>query len=572
MATGPSAEPVGSPVGILESRQTGDDVARERERLEADILIVGGGPAGLSAAIRLGQLMRDPATRSGSGREPLVVLVEKGRYIGAHLRSGAVIDPRPFRELMPDFDERAPLEGRVSEEEVLYLTPRRALRFPDWALPPELKNEGNYVISLSKVARWMAEEAERLGVTLLTETSVVEPIIEDGRLVGVRTGPKGLDRDGRPRANYDPGTDIYAPVTILAEGAHGTVARVVIRAFGLAEGRQPMIYSGAVKEVIEVPRKDYPPGKIFTTLGYPARYGTFGGGFFYDMSGPYVAVGLIYSLDWTDPDLDLHDELQRWKLHPYVHRHLQGGRVVQYSACIIPEGGYYAIPRLYMPGGLLTGDSAGLVNVPRNKGIHLAVHSGRLAAEVAFAAWQEGDFSETRLAEYERRLRESWAWEELYRVRNFRQAFQDGFLLGLLRAGLYRWTGGRLFRDPLPIRVGHRLVRHGSRAPRPPVRGDGALILDKRSDIARGAPKYDEQPSHLRIVDAGLCLECQRLYDSPCTKFCPGDVFRWEPSEARIIVSHENCLHPKICEFACPYDNIRWSPPQGGDGPHYTLT
>ena len=544
----------------------------QRERLDADILIVGGGPAGLSAAIRLGQLVHQARQAGTLQDDPLIVVVEKGRYAGAHIRSGAILDPRALQELIPDFATRAPIGQKVTHEEFLLLTPRRAVRFPAWLLPPEMHNRGYYSVSLSQLVRWMAEEAERLGITVLTETAVVEPIIENDRVVGVRTGPKGLDKHGQPRANYDPGADIYATVTVLAEGAHGTVARRVIDRFGLQSGRQPMIYSAAVKEVIEVPEKRFPRGKVFTTLGYPARYGTFGGGFFYDMDGPYVSVGLVYGMDWSDPDLDLYEELQRWKLHPYVHAHLEGGQVVQYSACIIPEGGFYAVPKLYAPGVLLTGDTAGLVNVPRNKGIHLAMKSGMLAAEVAFDAWQRQDASAERLSEYERRLHASWVWEELYRVRNFRQAFQDGFILGMLRVGLYRWTGGRLLRDPLPVRTGHRLVPHGRLPRRDPIPVDERLIPDKRTAVARGAPKYDEQPAHITIADAGICLECQRIYDSPCTKFCPADVYRWEPSEQRIIISYENCLHPKICEFACPYDNIRWQPPQGGDGPNFTLT
>lgn len=542
----------------------------ERERLDVDILIVGAGPAGLAAAIRLGQLFE---TQGGLGEEgPLILVVEKGHQVGAHLRSGAIIDPLAFRELLPDFETRAPLEQPVKEEEFLFLTRKRHFKIPSLFIPPEMKNHGNYVVSISKLARWMAEIAESMGIMILPETSVLGPIIDGDRVVGVYTGPKGLDKQGQPKANFDPGTDIYARLVILAEGALGTVSEQVIRKFDLRRNRQPMIYSSAVKEVIELPEKKYPAGKVMTTMGWPQPEGAFGGAFFYDMNGPYVSVGLVFGTDWVDPDVDLHLELQRWKTHPYIAEHLQGGKVVQFGGCIIPESGYWAIPQLYAPGVLITGDSAGLVNVPRNKGIHLAVKSGVLAAETAFECLMNDDFSPERLAQYEEKLRSSWAWKELWRVRNVRQAFQDGFLIGALRTGLYRVTGGRLLRDPLPIKAGHRLAPHGQFEPPEPVPFDNQLLVDKPTAVARGAPTYDEQPSHISITDHELCIQCQKLYDSPCTKFCPAFVYRWEPDEQRIIISYENCLHPKICLVACPYDNIEWKPPQGGDGPRFTMT
>ena len=542
----------------------------ERERLDVDIVIVGAGPAGLATAIRLGQLLQ--ADGGGSDEGPMILVVEKGHQVGAHLRSGAIIDPSAFRELLPDFDDQAPLEQPVTHEEFLWLTRKRSIRIPNFLLPPELKNHGNYTVSISKLSRWMAEMAESLGIMILTETAVLGPIIEDNRVVGVYTGPKGLDKEGNPKANFDPGTDIYARLVILAEGAIGTVAEQVIETFNLRNGRQPMIYSSAVKEVIELPEKPFPAGKVMTTMGWPQPEGAFGGAFFYDMKGPYVSIGLVFGTDWEDPDVDLHLELQRWKTHPYIAEHLKDGKVVQFGGCIIPESGYWAVPQLYAPGVLLTGDSAGLVNVPRNKGIHLAVKSGMLAAETAYECLTRDDFSVERLASYEARLRDSWAWKELWKVRNMRQAFQDGFLIGALRSGLYRFTGGRLIRDPLPIQAGHRLAPHGRFEPPEPVLFDNQLIVDKPTAVARGAPTYDEQPSHISITDPELCIQCQKLYDSPCTKFCPAFVYRWEPDEQRIIISFENCLHPKICLVACPYNNIEWKPPQGGDGPRFTMT
>lgn len=541
----------------------------ERERIDVDIVIVGAGPAGLAAAVRLG--MQLEAMECEESSRPTILVIEKGFEVGSHVRSGAIIDPKAFQELWPEFESVAPVEQPVCHEAMYFLTRKRAIKIPSWLLPGELKNNGNLIVSLSKLTRWMAKEAEKRGIMILTETSVLGPILADGRVIGVYTGPKGRDKQGNPKGNYDPGADIYANLVILAEGALGTVTEQVIEHFNLRDERQPMLYSSAVKEVIELPEKRHPAGTVLTTMGWPQPKGAFGGAFFYDMAGPYVAVGLVYGTDWEDPEVDLHLELQRWKTHPLLADLLAHGRVVQFGGCIIPESGLWAIPRLYASGVLLTGDSAGFVNVPRNKGIHLAVKSGILAADTALECWKAQSWDESYLKHFETRVRESWIWKELWKVRNYRQAFQGGMVSGILRVGMYSVTGGRLLRDPLPIQPGHRLMPHGSLEPPDPVPFDNQLRLDKPSAVARGAPSYDEQPSHIAIPDPELCLQCQKLYDSPCTKFCPAFVYRWETEEQRIIISYENCLHPKICLVACPYDNIQWIPPQGGDGPRFTL-
>ncbi len=555
---------------IMQNLHTRGYMNTQRERLDVDILIVGGGPAGFGAALRLGQLLSQDF-EPGSEDFPFILLIEKGNQAGSHIRSGALLDPVALKELFPDFEQRAPLEQKIEHEEFLFLTEKKAWKIPSFLIPPEMKNHGFYSISLSKFARWFQEEAEQLGIMVFPETSAIEPIIENDRVVGIVTGPKGLDKHGNPLPNFDPGTEIYAKLVILAEGARGTVSDALIQKYGLDRDRQPMIFSSAVKEVIEVPEKTYPSGLVLTSMGYPAPSGLFGGAFFYDMKGPYISVGLVYASEWEDPELDLQAELQKWKLHPYIQQFLKNGKVVQFGGCIIPETGYWGIPQLSGPGFLLTGDSAGLVNVPRNKGIHLAMKSGMVAAEVAYECLKEDNFSTERLKTYEERLRSSWAFQELKRVRNTRQAFQRGFISGLFRAGLYQFTGGRLLKDPLPTKHTFRYSSHPKKKVSYSYKTDDQLILAKTTAVARGAPTYHEQPSHITLKDSEKCVECYEKFKSPCTKFCPADVYRWEPAENRIIVSFENCLHPKICLVACPYDNIVWKPPQGGDGPRFTM-
>jgi len=558
----------------------------EREVLEVDVLFVGAGPASLAGAYHLARLVQAHNRTAASGAEsPLevsIALIEKGPEIGSHAFSGAVLDPIALQELIPDFAERgAPLQP-VLRDEVCFLTPRRHFRLP--VVPPPLRNHANQIVSLGRLVRWLAEMLEKQGgVDLLPGFGGREILYEGDRVAGVRTGDKGIDRNGQRKPNYEPGIDIRAKVTVLGEGPRGTLAKAMTERLHLDHGRSPQIYSTGVKELWSVPREAGLKGLVLHTMGFPLDSRTFGGGFVYGLSDDLLAVGQVMGLDYRNPTLDPHHEFQRFKTHPHVAPLLKGGKVLCYGAKAIPEGGYYAIPRLAVEGALIVGDSGGLLNPMRLKGIHLAMKSGMLAAETVFDALRRDDSSADSLSGYEKRLRSSYAYRELRRVRNFHQGFERGLLSGLIHSGLQMMTGGRGLMEFPHFPAGHermRKVREYFRGTVPALEEiripfDGERTFDKLTDVYHSGTKHEEdQPSHLLVADSEMCrTRCAEEYGNPCQHFCPARVYEMVESEdgrgKRLQINASNCVHCKTCDIVDPYQVITWVPPEGGGGPRY---
>jgi electron-transferring-flavoprotein dehydrogenase len=538
------------------------------ERIDVGFLIVGAGPAGLAAAIRLGQLMaEDPATAERLGEVPVAVL-EKGKAPGAHLLSGAVVNPRGLQRLFKGrkrIDEM-PFYGEVHGESVLFLTKRRAVRIPT---PPTMVNHRNYVASLSQLGRWLADEAEELGVTILPETSAEQLLVDGGRVVGVRTGDRGRGRGGDELGNFEAGSDIAARVTILAEGTQGHLTGAALERFGL-RGENPQVWALGVKEVWKVAK---PLGQVIHTMGWPLRPGKkfreFGGSFVYPMGDDMVTIGMVVGLDYRDTQLSVHDLLQELKTHPRVKRILDGGERVQWGAKTIPEGGFVALPsRFHAPGLLLCGDGVGLVNVPALKGIHYAVESGRLAAEAAWRTLARGASSRDALASYDAALRDSFIWRDLREVRNMRQAFGRGFYVGGALAGAMTASKGRFPPGDSPTErdADQSLIRTDRAASYPAA--DGKLVFDKLSSVfASGNRTRDDQPNHIR-VQTRVPRELAELW----AHMCPAQVYEVGEADGDGTVTVK--LAPSNCVQcgAITAKGGRLTPPEGGSGPEYTVT
>jgi len=538
------------------------------ERIDVGFLIVGAGPAGLAAAIRLGQLMEeDPATAERLGEVPVAVL-EKGKAPGAHLLSGAVVNPRGLQRLFKGrkrIDEM-PFYGEVHGESVLFLTKRRAVRIPT---PPTMINHRNYVASLSQLGRWLADEAEELGVTILPETSAERLLVDGGRVVGVRTGDRGRGRGGDELGNFEPGSDVAARVTILAEGTQGHLTGAALERFGL-RGENPQVWALGVKEVWKVAK---PLGQVIHTMGWPLRPGKkfreFGGSFVYPMGDDMVTIGMVVGLDYRDTALSVHDLLQELKTHPRVKRILDGGERVQWGAKTIPEGGFVALPsRFHAPGLLLCGDGVGLVNVPALKGIHYAVESGRLAAEAAWRTLARGASSRDALASYDAALRDSFIWRDLREVRNMRQAFGRGFYVGGALAGAMTASKGRFPPGDSPTeRDADQSLISTNRAASYPA-ADGKLVFDKLSSVfASGNRTRDDQPNHIR-VQTQVPRELAELW----AHMCPAQVYEVGEADGDGTVTVK--LAPSNCVQcgAITAKGGRLTPPEGGSGPEYTVT
>ncbi len=556
-------------------------VIQEREQLEVDVLIVGAGPAGLSTALQLRKLVSEhnrsveAGTRSGAPLNPSILVVEKGSEVGAHILSGAVVDPCAFTELLDGLtDESPPYDAPVSEDRVYFLSRRHAFRFP--LTPPPLKNHGHYVASAGRLVRWLGGLCERNGIEVYPGFAAVEILFDGTRVRGVRIGDSGIGRDGEPKANYEPGIEVLAGVTVLAEGVRGTLAEQAVRRLNLSEGREPQIYAVGVKELWEAGR-EIPPGLVMHTLGFPVDSRDFGGGFLYSMQENRLALGLVVGLDSPHPSNDAHDLLQRWKTHPLIRSYLDGGKLLSYGAKALPEGGFWAIPRTTADGLILIGDSAGFLNSQRLKGIHLALKSGMLAAEGVFGALKRNDFGAHGLSEFEKGFARSWAYRELRRVRNFRQGFQKGLWRGLMHAMLQFVSGGRGVRDRLPIRAGYRCMRKidstVGTGPHESPEFDKILTFDKLTSVYYSDTSHEEdQPSHLKVLEPSICdSRCTREYGNPCRNFCPAGVYEILPEAGsdRLRINFSNCVHCKTCEIADPYQIILWTPPEGGGGPDW---
>lgn len=564
------ARPIDFPPDFAPADAIGVPTDPPEERIEVGVLVVGGGPGGLACAIRLGQLLQEhPEVRERLGEVPVAVL-EKGKQPGSHLLSGAVVDPGPLRALFRGQLTTAdlPTYGEVPGEAVYLLTRRSALRIPP---PPTMRNHGNVILSLSALGRFLAEQAEALGVAVLPETAASRLLVQHGRVAGVRTGDRGRGRNGEPLSTFEPGSDVLAQVTVLAEGTQGLLTSAAVEHFGL-HGENPQIWALGVKEVWRVPR---PLRRIVHTLGWPLRaaagYGEFGGSFIYPMGEELVSIGFVAGLEARDVEFSVHDLLQELKTHRLVWKILNGGERVAWGAKTISEGGYYSLPRRFSaPGLLLVGEGAGLVNVPRLKGVHYAIESGRLAAEAAFRALQRGEVPSRvgALDSYDEALRRSRLWRELYEVRNMRQAFDRGFLVGGALASVMTATRGRFPGRRLPTHpnAAAPLIRTG-RAARYPV-PDGRYVFDKLSSVfASGNRTRDDQPNHLKVA-----TRVRRPVAEAWAWMCPAHVYEvgadLGDGMVSVQVTPSNCVQ---CG-AITAKGGRFTPPEGGSGPEYTLT
>jgi electron-transferring-flavoprotein dehydrogenase len=553
-----------------------DNMPEEREILEVDVLFVGAGPASLAGAIHLANLLEKKGKKDTN-----IVVIEKGREMGAHGISGAVMDPRAMRELFPTFlEDGAPVEASAKEDHVYFLTRQSALKLP--INPPFLDNHGNYIVSLGRLAEWLAKKAEEKGVNVFTGFPGAQLLVEGNSVVGVRTGDKGVDKNGNRKSNYEPGMDIRSKVTVLGEGPRGTLTKQIVKMWNL-QGLNPQVYSVGVKEVWEVPNANYATGTVSHTMGYPLKSETFGGGFVYGMSNNLVSVGFVVGLDYRDPFLDPHNEFQKFKLHPFVRKILEGGKVQSYGAKAIPEGGWYSIPKTYANGLLMIGDSASFLNGQRLKGIHLGMKSGMLAAETIAEAMDTNDFSEARLSSFAVKVENSWIKDELWKVRNFHQAYDQGLWIGMLHTAIQFVTRGRGLIDPWRREEGHRRTAriaeyyadHVPDAFARKAKEDKELTFTKLTDVYYSGTMHEEnQPVHLQVLDPDICQNrCTREYGNPCQHFCPANVYEMveeKPGEGkRLRINAGNCVHCKTCDIMDPYQIINWVTPEGGGGPNY---
>ncbi|MDW8125048.1 MAG: electron transfer flavoprotein-ubiquinone oxidoreductase [Geminicoccaceae bacterium] len=540
----------------------------EREVMEFDVVIVGAGPSGLAAAIRLKQLAAE------RGAELSVCVLEKGSEVGAHILSGACIEPRALDELLPDWREQgAPLSTPAKEDRFLYLTATRAFRLPT---PPQMRNHGNYIGSLGNLCRWLAERAEALGVEIFPGFAGARLLFdEQGRVSGVGTGDAGVGRDGEPGPNFQPGIDLRARLTVLAEGCRGSLTKQVFERFGLRKNAQHQTYGIGIKELWEIPAAKHEPGLVIHTIGWPLDHRTYGGSWLYMYGENLVSLGFVVGLDYENPWLSPFGELQRWKTHPAIRGLLEGGRRIAYGARALSEGGFQSLPELVFPGGALVGDCAGFLNVPKIKGTHAAMKSGMLCAEAAFEALVAGA-DRPILEEYPRKLRASWLWEELYTARNIRPAFKWGLFPALAYAALDTY----LFRGKAPWTLRHRGPDHAMLKPADACaridypKPDGVLTFDRLSSVFVSNTNHEEnQPCHLVVRDRELALRVNwQTYRGPEERYCPAGVYEWLDDGRggkRLQINAQNCVHCKTCDIKDPMQNIDWVPPEGGGGPNY---
>jgi len=544
--------------------------------VSTDVLIVGAGPSGLATAIHLADLLKK------SGRERRILVIEKGAAVGSHILSGAVIRPHVLEELLPGVNlSEFPLDAPVSKDHLLLLSESGGIMSP--LHPPGMSNKGNYTTSLGELCRFLATKAEEKGVEIYPGFAVNEVLYdEQGKICGAKTIDTGVDHNGKPLENFQAGTRIEARLTVFAEGTRGSLTKSVIQKFELQKGKNPEVYSLGCKELWSVPEGNIAPGEVYHTMGYPLGLHEFGGGFIYGLNNNRVAVGLVIGLDYADPTFDIHAAFQVWKTHPKVANILQEGKLIEFGAKTMPEGGYYSLPQCYTDHALIVGDSAGFLLMPALKGVHLAIRSGMLAAETALEALSKNDFSEKTLQAYETKIRRSNIYKEMYPLRNFRQAFAKGMITGGFMYGTQMVTGGAGFSGKVSVHADADATQTVANFSGKPFKKrfsgkldfDKTLTFDKVTDIYySGAHHDEEQICHLHVNNPESYKSINMAqYDAPCQYFCPAEVYEVHTDregKKELRIHSENCVHCKTCDIKEPGDGITWMTPNGGNGPDY---